>query len=107
MDHKWIKTKVATDAWTDERGTHVTYHRTCVVSFTDEHITLNDGGWQTYTTKDRINQASREYGLLYSVYQKDYEWYIVYNNATYKWGSANTVEIDRIAQTVTNCEKVA
>ncbi len=106
MDN-WTKTKRATTVHRDDKGTHVIYHRTCVASFTSNHITLNDGGWQTYTTKDRLNQISREYGLEYSIYQKNHVWYIVYGDATYNWDSAyGTVEIDRIIKTV-NREKVS
>lgn len=37
-------------------------------------ITLNSGGYRTVTTKSRINQFLSGFG--YSVYQKNYKWYI-------------------------------
>ena len=55
----------------------VTYHNTVVVKVTDNrYVTLNTGGWYTNTTKTRMNQASRQYGLRYSVYQVDFAWYV-------------------------------
>ncbi len=55
----------------------VTYHNTVVVKVTNNrYVTLNSGGWYTNTTKTRMNQASRQYGLRYSVYQVDFTWYV-------------------------------
>lgn len=57
--------------------TTVTYHGTPVVQiFTDGTIKLDTGGYRTVTTKRRMNQAAREFNLPYSVWQKDYEWYV-------------------------------
>ena len=42
-------------------------------------LTLDDGGWATSTTKTRMNQASRQFGLGYRVFQKDYDWFIEVN----------------------------
>ena len=63
----------------EHRGleTFVRYHNTDVVQFDSLYITLNTGGWETATTKLRMNQASNQFGLGYQVYQKDYRWYVV------------------------------
>ena len=74
------KTAVFTD---DDGYTKVIYHTTKVVSFNRDMIVLNSGGWETKTTKDRMNEASHEYGLNYSVYQKDFTWYVIYNKKCY------------------------
>jgi hypothetical protein len=63
----------------------VRYHYTDVVKFTPKTITLNTGGWETSTTKTRMNQASRQYGLGYTVYQKDYDWFVRYKGKTMKF----------------------
>ena len=52
------------------------YHGTIVVEFNHDTITLNSGGWQTQTTKTRMNQASNQFDLGYSVFQKNYVWYV-------------------------------
>lgn len=35
-------------------------------------VTLNSGGWQTVTTKERMNRFTNV-----RVYQEDYQWYVV------------------------------
>lgn len=67
---------VATNIRTDKEGTHVRYHNTDVVSFDADAITLRTGGWQTATTKLRMNQASNQFGLRYHVYAKKGCWFI-------------------------------
>ena len=49
------------------------YHQTPVVAKKDGKIWLNNGGYFTSTTKERINRYSP-----YRVYQRDYEWYVSY-----------------------------
>ena len=58
------------------------YH-TDVVKFNDEKIILNSGGWETHTTKTRMNQASNQFGLGYYVFQRDFKWFVDYNGSTY------------------------
>lgn len=54
-------------------------HSTYVVKIhEDGTFTLNSGGWQTLTTKDRINQYSPK-----RVYQKDFTWYVRMNGKDY------------------------
>lgn len=73
--------KHATTISTDDKGwTHVTYHRTRVVSFNCDSVILRSGGWLTNTTKLRMNQASNQFFLGYQVYQKDWTWYVVLPN---------------------------
>ena len=62
--------------------TSVCYHNTEVVKITDDKIILNSGGWQTATTKRRMNQASLTYGLGFAVYQVNYSWYVDYKGDT-------------------------
>lgn len=49
-------------------GTEVVDYKTTIVSFTDETITLNTGGWWSRSTKIRMNQASQQFDLGYRVY---------------------------------------
>ena len=57
----------------------ITYHSTIVVKVSDDELILNSGGYQTNTTKRRMNQASLQYQLGFSVYQSDFCWYVAYN----------------------------
>jgi len=56
--------------------TIVSYHKTDVVKFTKKVITLNSGGWKTATTKNRMVQASNQFGLGFSVFQKQGGWFV-------------------------------
>lgn len=62
---------------TTDGVTRVTYHRTVVVEVTVMgSVILRSGGWKTATTKTRMNQASNQMDLGYSVFQKNYAWYV-------------------------------
>jgi len=69
---------------TKRRGNYVTvtYHDTDVVKWNPDKndVILDNGGWFTKTTKDRMNQASNQYGLGYSVFQKDNRWYVKFDS---------------------------
>jgi len=82
MTKDWYKTKVETNVFLDEDFHVVAYRGTPVVRFNDEKIILNTGGWMTATTKSRMNEASRQYGLGYSVSQINYEWFVTYKGRT-------------------------
>ena len=73
---------VATRIYDDESGTHVQYHATVVVSFTESAVTLNSGGWRTVTTKLRMNQASNQFNLGFQVYSKRRAWFVSYWNGS-------------------------
>ena len=62
--------------------TSVVYHNTPVVQFNNEEIVLDSGGWDTRTTKTRMNQASNQYGLGFEVHQVNYTWYVEYKGET-------------------------
>ena len=54
----------------------VIYAETLIVEKVGDTITLDSGGWETVTTKRKMNQAARQFALGYSVYQKDYRWFV-------------------------------
>lgn len=54
-------------------------HSTYVVKINpDNTYTLNSGGWQTLTTKDRINQYSPK-----RIYQRNFDWFVKINDKEY------------------------
>jgi hypothetical protein len=62
---------------TDNNTLMVTYQNTIVVKVIDNrYVVLNNGGWFTATSKRRMNQASLQYNLGFSVYQSDFTWYV-------------------------------
>ena len=56
--------------------TCITYHRTQIVAFDRHNIVLRTGGWDTATTRRKMNQASNQFGLRYSVYRDKGESYV-------------------------------
>jgi hypothetical protein len=68
----------ATNVKRDKDGTlTVRYHWTDVVTVQpDGTIVLDTNGYKTVTTKTRMNQASNQYALGFSVWQKDYQWHV-------------------------------
>ncbi len=63
---------------TDEGKTEVIYYETAIVTFDEDTIKLNTGGYWTRSTKIRINQASWFFKLGYHVFQKKGTWYVEY-----------------------------
>jgi hypothetical protein len=61
---------------TREGVTYVRFWHTDVVAFSDKEIILNSGGWQTPTTKTRMNQTANQFGLGFCVYQRRFAWYV-------------------------------
>jgi hypothetical protein len=67
----------------------VIYHHTRVVSWEPgtltgwPRVTLNSGGYKTVTTKCRMVQASNQFGLKYTVFQRDGEWFVDVMNPAY------------------------
>lgn len=59
-------------------GDKVAYklHETDIVIFSPKEIELNSGGWQTPTTKDRINRALSLGGIGNILYQYNGNWYV-------------------------------
>jgi len=66
----------ASNIRTENGVTKCRYHSTDVVEFDAERITLRSDGWQTATTKARMNQASNQFGLGFRVFQRDHEWFV-------------------------------
>jgi spore coat protein U-like protein len=56
----------------------VVLYKTCIVNTTANKITLDTGGFNTPTTKNRMNQASQELDLKYNVYSKKGIWFVSY-----------------------------
>ncbi len=76
--------KTATTIRANKQGEiEVIYHSTAVVTFNNETITLDNGGWTTNTTKARMNQASNQFKLGYRVYSLDYQWYVDYREESH------------------------
>jgi len=56
-------------------------------------LRIFDGGWQSNTTKSRLNALLEEFADSYRVIQKDFNWYVVdsYDNSRVPFWSGMTV----------------
>ena len=45
-------------------------------NYTLKELELYDGGWQSNTTKSRLNALCYEFATGFSVFQKNWEWFI-------------------------------
>lgn len=52
-------------------------HDNLIAEVTDTDMTIYDGGWQTTTTKSRLNALCQEFCVTGErVFQKDFVWYV-------------------------------
>ena len=56
----------------------VVYHSTEVVraNLAERWVIFDNGGYETNTTKGRMNQFCNQYGLPVSVFQKRFNWFV-------------------------------
>jgi len=58
-------------------------HGNLIAEVDDNGIKLYDGGWQSNTTKSRLNAILSEHGIAgEGVFQKNFEWFIRLYNGT-------------------------
>ena len=85
-----------TTVYTDDDGTtHCVYHETEVCSLTrDRKLTLRTGGWNTATTKRRMNDFAKEYDLPVKVAQDSVGWFvIVHGHEYFSFNDEDKVEV--------------
>jgi hypothetical protein len=80
-----------TTVTTRDGVTTVRYHSTDVVVFDRDKVTLNSDRWRTRTTMKRMNQTARQYGLGFSVYQKDWAWFVEYGGEVFDYYDGMTI----------------
>ena len=63
----------------------VVLHRTAIAVWDHKNqaLKLNTGGWHSVTTKSRLNAILSELITGASVFQKQFNWYLNYNNQTH------------------------
>lgn len=73
-----------TEVITQQDGVSFVYlHGNKIAEIGDDFIKLFDGGYQSVTTKSRLNAILSEHGIAgEGVFQKDYEWFIRLYNGT-------------------------
>jgi len=64
----------------DSEGANVYLHGNHIATVKDNSILLFDGGWQSNTTKSRLNALCYEFSYGARVFQKNFEWFVGYKN---------------------------
>ena len=76
-------TSVQTGSFFDSKGNYceeskVFLHGNHIATY--DHVTkelaLFDGGWQTVTTKSRLNALCNEFATGFGVFQKNWDWFV-------------------------------
>ena len=62
-------------------------HGNKIAEVGDDFVRVFDGGWQSNTTKSRLNAIINCFcnGVTDGVFQKDYQWFIRDNKVTREW----------------------
>ena len=82
-DFKLDNTQVITLNNMGEDVSFVYLHGNLIAMVDDKGIKLFDGGWQSNTTKSRLNAILSEHGIAgEGIFQKNYKWFIRLYNGT-------------------------
>ena len=67
-----------TQVETTDGVSKVYLHNNLIATITSYGVRLFDGGWQTVTTKSRLNAIINGLmdGVKYGVFQRDFQWYV-------------------------------
>ena len=77
-------TNANTSVTNDDGVSTVYLHGNKIAEVGDEFVRIFDGGWQSNTTKSRLNAIINEFcnGMTDGVHQSNFEWFIRDNNVT-------------------------
>ena len=56
-------------------GENIYLHGHLIARRVDGHIQINNCGYETNTTKERLNGLLDYMGISHGIYQRDFEWY--------------------------------
>ena len=64
--------------FSEEYGTSAVYlHNNLIAIVSDNDMEIFDGGWQSVTTKSRLNALCQEFCIAgEGVFQKDFQWFV-------------------------------
>ena len=73
----WQSANTAVTFDPDTNESTVYLHGNKIAEVGDDYIRLFDGGWQSNTTKSRLNAIMSEHGIAgEGVYQKNFQWFV-------------------------------
>ena len=71
-------TNANTTVTTTDGVSEVRLHGNLIAKVGDDFVTVFDGGWQSNTTKSRLNAIINEFCCAFTdgIFQKDFAWYV-------------------------------
>lgn len=79
----WRKSNTSVHYNEESNVSLVRLHGNLIAEIDDDSIKVYDGGWQSNTTKSRLNAILSEHGVAGErVFQKNFEWFIRLWNGT-------------------------
>ena len=69
-------------------------HGNHIATVKTNSIIIKDGGWQSNTTKSRLNALLDEFSYGMRVFQKNFEWFVGYKNVSEDFVSGMELAID-------------
>jgi hypothetical protein len=88
VDWKSANTQVVTIDGVSE----VFLHNNLIARVGDTFLQLFDGGWQSNTTKSRLNAILREHGNGEGIFQKNWNWFISTSEGTVEFESGMVLQ---------------
>lgn len=76
---------------TEVRDGMVYLHGNMIAELTNNVLFIQDCGWQSNTTKSRLNALLSSFNIPYRIYAKKYSWYIGED----KWLGSTVVEVSQ------------
>ena len=83
----WSNSNTVVDYNSNTNCSTVVLHRTAIAVYdhNTQALKLNTGGWHSVTTKSRLNAILQELIGCASVFQKNFNWFLSYNNSTHNF----------------------
>ena len=83
----WSNSNTFVDYNSNTNCSTVVLHRTAIAVYdhNTKAVKLNSGGYTTNTTKSRLNAILQGLIGCASVYQKNWNWFLSYNNSTHNF----------------------
>ena len=77
-----------TCVFSEDGVANVYLHGNLIARVGDSFMDILDGGWQTVTTKSRLNALINEFCNPFTcgVFQRDFQWYVVDDNVEIPFG---------------------
>ena len=81
----WSNSNTFVDYNSNTNCSTVVLHRTAIAVYDHKNqaLKLNTGGWYSVTTKSRLNAFLQRLITGASVFQRDFNWFLNYNNVTH------------------------